>query len=468
MLFAGGRGKNQLVFPVVSIIKNLQNRGNFQPFHYLHQMAPTAPILPIPKLPSRSIGRPGFCLALSLLLCGPTLRAADPVVEVSSQNGSQAEAANSADAGAPLPDADTKVDSLFPVLISLGARLGYDSNSRTTGNTQGSAFSSQEITLSYDRLRGATQIGLLAGAGVVERFTQKTDVNAFLNLSVSHRVSQRLSLSANVDTAYRVEPDFSTDVGPNQRAGNYFRTADSLAASYQWNRRFSTVTSASFRLIRYEDNFVAAFTDRNEYTLGEEFRFDFSRQTVLVANYRFLIVDYLSFPRDSLTHVALFGVEETFGPRLTAQARAGASFRSFDQGENRMDPHFEGSLTYAVARRSMLSWTTRYSVEEPAVREAQSRTTFRTGLQLTYGFTAKLSSALSLFYHHDNNTTTSAGVTSGPATTTDAIDVGLFTRYQISRHVDLSASIQHSEVSSSSASSDYSRNSFSLGMNFTF
>ncbi|MBA2434420.1 MAG: outer membrane beta-barrel protein [Chthoniobacterales bacterium] len=367
-----------------------------------------------------------------------------------------------------MPDADTKVDSLFPVLISLGARLGYDSNSRTTGNTQGSAFSSQEITLSYDRLRGATQIGLLAGAGVVERFTQKTDVNAFLNLSVSHRVSQRLSLSANVDTAYRVEPDFSTDVGPNQRAGNYFRTADSLAASYQWNRRFSTVTSASFRLIRYEDNFVAAFTDRNEYTLGEEFRFDFSRQTVLVANYRFLIVDYLSFPRDSLTHVALFGVEETFGPRLTAQARAGASFRSFDQGENRMDPHFEGSLTYAVARRSMLSWTTRYSVEEPAVREAQSRTTFRTGLQLTYGFTAKLSSALSLFYHHDNNTTTSAGVTSGPATTTDAIDVGLFTRYQISRHVDLSASIQHSEVSSSSASSDYSRNSFSLGMNFTF
>src|SRR5262249_13763011 len=156
---------------------------------------------------------------------------------------------------------------------------------------------------------------------------------------------------------YRAEPDFSTDVGPSQRMGNYFRSTDQIAATYQWVDRVATVSSYSFRIIRYEDSFTASFSDREEHTFGQEFRFELNSQTTLLGDYRFMLVNYDSFPRDSDTHFLLAGVDETFNPRLKAELRAGASFRSFEQeGEDSIDPTVEGSLDYDLARYSTLSW----------------------------------------------------------------------------------------------------------------
>ena len=229
----------------------------------------------------------------------------------------------------------------------------------------------------------------------------------------------------------------------------------------------STVTSYSLRLLRYEDS-SASFLDREEHTFSEEFRADLGRKTVLVGDYRFLLVNYDTFPRDSTTHFLLAGVEQTFTPNLTAQARAGASFRSFEQGEDSVDPTFEGSVDYALARYSTLSWNIRYAVEEPSVQQALSRTTFRTGLQLRYGFTAKFSSTLGMFYHHDENAGGTTTATVGPAFSTDAYDLSLSARYQLRRHWDLDASFQHTQVSSGGPDQSYTRNRYSIGVNFTF
>jgi hypothetical protein len=387
--------------------------------------------------------------------------AAEPVAEDFSEDIPATASSDS------LPTTEGQVQSLFPVLISLGLHTGYDSNSRTTANSQSSWFTSQELTLSYDRLRGPTKIELVAGGEAIERFSRNSDVNAFLNFSATHEISPRLSLSGNIDSAYRAEPDFTSDVGPTQRQGNYFRSSDGISATYQWADRFSTVTSASFRLLRYENSSVALFTDREEYTFGEEFRFEAWRQTVLLADYRFLWVDYDSFPRDSTTHFALAGVEQTFTPRLTAQMRAGASFRSFEEGEDSVDPDLEGSLDYALARYSSLSWNVSYRVEEPSAQEALSRKTFRTGLELRYGFTAKFSSAFGLAYHHDVNMG-GTGATAGPSFSTDAYDLTLSARYQLRTHWDLDASFQHTQVSSGGPLASYSRNRYSVGINFTF
>ncbi|MEO5718913.1 MAG: hypothetical protein ABIR29_10120, partial [Chthoniobacterales bacterium] len=207
-----------------------------------------------------------FLFFLLIVLRVSLAAAADPLVEIDPQDE-----ANGASV-APLSTAEAQVQSLFPVLISLAARTGYDSNSTTTGNSQGSGFASQQLTLSYDRLRGPTQISAVAGTGVVERFGQKTDINAFLNLTFTHSISPRLSLTGGIDSAYQAEPDFTANVGPTQRSGNYFRSGEQVSAAYEWSDRFSTVTSYLFRLVRYEDSFTASFTDREEYTFGEEFR----------------------------------------------------------------------------------------------------------------------------------------------------------------------------------------------------
>ena len=423
--------------------------------------SPVAPVAARFKMSCMSRTRVlALALTLSLLfwLGRGDARAAEPVVETVTESETTTSASATGD----------HVQSLFPFLISLGVHAGYDSNSQTTSNSQGSAFASEELTVSYDRTHGATQIGLVAGLAVIERFSRNTDVNALLNLTASHQISPRLSLSGSIDSAYRAEPDFSSDVGPNQRAGNYFRSSEQIAATYRWTDRFSTVTSYSFRLIRYENSTTAFFTDRNEHTIGEEFRFDLSRQTVLLADYRFLVVDYDSVPRDSTTHFLLAGVEQTFSRRLTAQLRAGASLRSFDEGEDSTDPNVEGSASYALGRDSSLTWNIRYGVEEPGIQEAMSRETFRTGLQFAYRFTPKISSAATFYYHHDENTTGGVGVTSGTAFTTDAFDLLLVGRYQITRHLDLDISYGHSEVSSGGTGSNYSRNRYAIGMTFTF
>lgn len=400
-------------------------------------------------------------LALTILIWieTPSICNADPVIEN--------------EVGAPgrdvVPGTEGQVQSLFPVLISLGVHTGYDSNSRTTTNAQSSGFVSEALTLSYDRLRGPTKIELVAGVEAVERFTRNSDVNALLNFSVTHEVSPRLLLTGTIDSAYRAEPDFTSDVGPSQRRGSYFRWGDQISAAYQWTERFSTVSSYSFRLIRYQDSSVASFADREDHTLGEEFRFELGRQTVLVGDYRFLIVNYDTSPRDSLTHFLLAGVEETFNPRLMAQLRAGASFRSFEEGEDSVNPIVEGSVDYALARHSSLRGIVRYAVEEPGVMQALSRTTFRTGLELRYGFTSKISSALALFYHHDENTPGNTPATAGTPFSTDAIDVSLSARYQFTSHLDADVSFQHTEVSSGNQTAgDYSRNRYSIGINFTF
>jgi hypothetical protein len=387
---------------------------------------------------------------------------ADPVVEIVTENGTPSSAVEDED----------RALSKFPVLISFGVHGGYDSNSTTTSNGSGSLFTDQQLTLAYDRLRGPVDLKALAGVGVVERSNGETDVNTSLDLSLSYTATPRLTLGANINAVFTSEPNFASNVGPTQRAGNYFTTADALSAAYQWSRRFSTVSNYSFLLVRYENSATAAFTDRQENTLGEEFRFDILRDTVLVADYRFLVVNYVSSPLDSTSNFVLAGVEHLFNRRLKGQFRGGVSFLSFDQGGAEVNPDFEGSLNYALGRQSSIGWTARYGVEQSTVQNATSQITFRTGLQFRYAFTARISTAIGFDYQHNDNQggvpTAGSVVPTGGSFATDVYDVLVDLRYQINRHVDFDIGFQRSESASADPTQDYSRNRYSVGLNFTF
>jgi hypothetical protein len=293
-----------------------------------------------------------------------------------------------------------------------------------------------------------------------------------LDLSLSYAASPRLTLGASINAVYTSEPNFASNIGPTQRAGSYFATADELSAAYRWSRRFSTVSTYSFRLVRYQNSSSAAFSDRQENAFGEEFRFDLFRTTVLVADYRFLVVNYVSSPLDSTTSFLLAGVEHSFSRRLQGQFRGGVSFRSFDEGGSEVNPDFEGSLNYVLGSHSSIGWTAQYGTEQSTEQNVASQITFRTGLQFRYAFTARISSAISFNYQHNDNqggvTTTGSVAPTGGSFATDAYDVLADLRYQINRHADVDLGIQHSESTSADPTQDYSRNIYSIGLNFTF
>ena len=185
-----------------------------------------------------------------------------------------------------------------------------------------------------------------------------------------------------------------------------------------------------------------------------------------------MLVNYVSNPLDSTTNFFLAGVEHSFNRRLQGQARGGVSFRSFDQGGSEVDPEFEGSLNYALGIQSSIGWTARYGVEQPTVQNAASQVTFRTGLQFRYAFTARISTAIGFDYQHNDNqggapTGGSVNPTAG-SFASDAYDVSVGLRYQINRHFDADLGLQHSESVSGDSTQNYSRNIYSIGINFAF
>jgi hypothetical protein len=287
-------------------------------------------------------------------------------------------------------------------------------------------------------------------------------------LSLSHNISLRLKLDATIYATYRTEPDFSSDVGLNTRSNNFFQTDDRFSAKYDWLLHFSTVTSYRFRLVQYEGSSLGSLQNRVENTFGEELRFNLWPLTTVLGEYRFEVINYESALRDSTTHFTLVGVDQSLSPQLRFVVRGGATFRAYTNDGDRIDPHFEGSLTYTGAHHLSLGWNTSYGIEEANATDASNRTTFRTGLSLKYGLSARLSSTVSAYYHHDEN---EAGNLLGKVSTgfsEDAFEISLGVRYAIYRRFNVDLGYIRSQVNSGEAGRSYSRNRYTIGLNFTY
>jgi len=399
--------------------------------------------------------------AAYLLALQPGHTRAQPVGEAISQDT----AGSSEEAGVSL------VPSV-PLQITAGVDIGYDDNviprGGSGGSGQASLFTRENLNLSYDRLKERTEVHLLG----VGRFSQFLDVgtddkDGNVTLSLTHNFSTRLSFYANVYAAYQTEPDFSTNVGPENVRADHFQTNDIFSATYHWLPRFTTVTSYTFERIKYAGSSQAS-QDRLQNTLAERLQFSLTRRTNLIGEYRFEIVDYDTAPRDSMTHFALAGFDHHLTQHLIIHALGGESFRSFKSDGDVVDPYFEGWLAYVSSNHS-LKWTTSYGVEEPSATSSAAalvRTTIRTGLNLTYGLTARLNSTAAVYYHHDDNEGGSSGTNS--VGTQDSFDLSLGLRYTITKRFALHVDYSHSSVSALGATPAYSRNRYSAGLSLTY
>lgn len=359
----------------------------------------------------------------------------------------------------------------LPVHLSLSVSGGYDDNVNLASSSgQGSWFTNGGATLSYNLSDQATSVTLNSGAHIIYypdqiSGAQKNDLNTYLNLLATHSISLRLKLNTSLFAAYQTEPTFSSNVGIENRRANYFNTLDSFSITYNWLPRLLTTTGEMFQRIQYDSSSLGMQFDRIDNTISQQLRFELlAQRTVLVGEYRFEIVDYDSFPLDSTTHYALGGFDQTFSPQLSATVRGGLSFRSYDQNGRRTDPHFESTLIYSGAHRSFVSWNTSYGIEEPNSAQVLTRTTFRTGLQLTYGLASRIDALVSGFYHHDQN----EGLNGAAGFSETAYDVSCGLRYAIRGYLTFDVSVEHSEINSGQSTHEYSRNRYSAGLTFTY
>ena len=426
-----------------------------------------------------------FCMLLSLAVAGPA----------HAQGGGRAGQATgfpSTNArAAPYLEGDNLGVGIFsniPFRVTVTVRGGYDDNIFTSSvNPQGSPFMNGSIGLSYDFGSPRTRLSLQTGGGLtyyLDRPGQKDpDYNAYLGLSLKHNFSPRLILSVIGYASYQAEPDFGVGTGFNRRSGNYFYTSDKFTLSYLWTPRFSTATSYTFGALLYDNTTsvgVGNFENRIENTFGNEFRFLLWPTTTLVAEYRIQFVAYQNNNSDAVNHFILAGFDHTFSPQFSGSLRGGFQIRSLDTVQlvlnpdlttstvnvstESSSPFFEATLNYALGKKTALTWTNRYGIEEPDIPGQPSRVTFRTGLQGKYSWTPRISSQLAIFYAHDDYGANAVS----PAFAEDSIDVALSLRYAITRYLGVNVGYNYTEILSDEPLRGYSRNRFYGGADFTF
>ena len=383
----------------------------------------------------------------------------------------------------------------FPFKVSVSVRGGYDDNVNLDPfGEEESLFTNAALGVTYQFGNARTQMSLSGGLGATYYFDRNDedfegedfddwDFNAHLGFNITHRATPRLTLAAGVFATYQSQPDFATlnrstfTISRNSR--DFFFSSNRFSATYMWAPRFATATSYTLGIVNYDDSFISFFEDRWEHTIGNEFRFLLMPTTTLVGEYRFGIVDYTDFDaRSSTSHFLLAGFDHSFNPRFNMSARAGVEFRSFDNDDDLTDfddddddrddrthPYAEATLNYALGQRTSVSLFNRYSLEQPDVADAFTRSTYRTSLSIRHNFTPRIVGGLNFAYQHDDY----EGNILIDEFTEDAFDIALSVRYAINRNFALDAGYQHTQVmSDESLFREFTRNRYYLGATFTF
>jgi hypothetical protein len=360
-----------------------------------------------------------------------------------------------------------------PIQITAGVDTGYDDNVTLQPSGEGSIFNRENVVLTYARPGERTQL-FVVGVG---RFSQYFDVSGQnetagnVTLSLTHNFSSRLSFYASVYGTYQNEPNLTSNVGPQNVRSPFFDTVDIFALTYHWLLRFSTVTSYTFERLYYTSSSNGNSQNGVQNTLGqnriqntfsEELQFSLTSRTIFVGEYRFEAIDYDTAPLNSTTNFVLAGVNHNLTEHLMVHVRGGESFRSLENEGNTASPYFEGTLGYVRSNHS-LNWTTSYGYESPTATGATTTKTWRTGLNLTYDLTSRLTSTTGVYYHRDEN----QGGT-GSTGTQNSFDLSVGLRYTINKRFALHVNYEHDSTSSLGSTPGYSRNRYYAGLSYTY
>ncbi len=379
---------------------------------------------------------------------------------------------------APAPVSDSAGD--FSVNRSriqsvFNLRFGYDDNINATEfSRQESGFINPDAQFTYQARSARATLSIGAGAGIVYYFDQgnngrEYDINANISVAWTYKVSPRLLLSATTTNLYQSQPDFNL-VGLNTtRSGDYFYSSNRFALTYQWSRRFSTVTSYAPIFIRYADEPYQTQQDRNEHFFAQEFRFLLAPTISLVGEYRFGYVDYSNIRLDSRAHYLLAGIDATLSPRLRFAVRIGAEFRDYDQlNSDTTSPYAEVSASYDYMRDSTITLSMRYGIEQTDVSGTRDRRAVRLGITVRQRITPRISAFGSFYY--TNGDYEGRGPLAFVATNfkENVYDVALGIRYGINRNWAVDAGYLHTTTDSDLLGRSYDRNRVYVGARFQF
>ncbi len=283
-------------------------------------------------------------------------------------------------------------------------------------------------------------------------------------MALSHNFSTRLSFYTSIYASYQNEPNFQSNVGPENVRANFFDTVDIFSLTYRLSTRFTLVTSYTFERVKYDQSSIGDFQNRIDSTFNEKLVFNLTSRTGLVGEYRYETITYDTAPTDSTTHFLIAGINHNLTEHFIVHLRAGESFRSLENEGDSALPYFESSVDYVSSNHS-LNWVTSYGYESPTAGGTTTTKTLRTGLNLNYNLTSRLSANTGVYYHHDEN---QGGTGNSSTGTQDSLDLNLGLRYTLNKHFTLHLDYNHTTQGSMGSIPGYSRNRYFAGVTYTY
>jgi hypothetical protein len=361
-------------------------------------------------------------------------------------------------------------DSRLPFAVTVGMNVGYDSNSTASATDEsGSSYISGHVGLEYNtggkRRTAYTYNASYSPTMYLSGAEGRDDLfhNVRAGFSVLHKVNPRLSISDSAYIAYEIEPNYGIGATVARRTQQYLYGYNSLAVSYAWNRRLSTVSSYTISGTKYDDD---AFSGEDAITnlFSQEVRYALNKTTTLAGTYRYAISNYDNGFGDYTSQYFLAGVDHKFSPRMVASVRAGAEVRDRDSTGSSSSPYAEGNLTYSVAKQTQLGWYHRLGFEDSDVGSFGDRYSYRTGLTLNQRLSPRMAANVGTHYIHDNfeNSEVSDDFSE------DIFTISLGLDYNVFRNVNLNTGYSYTTVASGESLREYDRHMLSVGVSARF
>lgn len=361
-----------------------------------------------------------------------------------------------------------------------GAVAGPEEDSFALNPSVGASFTSVSPQTTWDVFARLGLIHYLDAPAGVDDFNSQSR----LGVDLTHRFSERLRFVSRNFVSYELEPDYAYGYASARSGGEYFYWSTDNSIGYRWSERLGTYTGFNISGTTYDNS---PDSDRMNWQVYNQFRYQLTPQTVLTADYRYGQTSADGRASDSEDHFLLGGVEHRFSPSTIGVLRAGAQFRSVDAGSDSTSPYLEASFSTQMNDKLSIRGFARYGMEyydtvqfldldnNPATAldpvDYDERTTLRIGVTAEY----TISPMFSVFAGVDYIPSTfesgrSVGAFAGaiPDADEDLIDahIGLSVRFNDIITGSLSYNITNS--SSDIANRDYDRNRVSLGVSAEF
>lgn len=361
----------------------------------------------------------------------------------------------------------------LPLRFNVSGSIGYDDNvAPLSGFTDSSAYVAGYVGGSVLSLTPQTTWDVSGRVGYqyyldnVPGAQDDGSALANLNLSVDHRISDRLRVSSHNYVSYEREPDYNYGFAGAQQTGEYLFWNSDNSVGYRWTERLGTYTGITFQGVEYDD---VSGQDRSTTTFYHQFRYQLNQQSIVTFDYRYGMTNGRSVA-DSDNQYFLLGLEQRFSPQTVGVFRAGVQVRDVDDnGASTTDPFVEAAfrtqINESLSGRAFL----RYGIED-YLRTLGAATyddsnTLRIGVEADYSISPRLALHMGvnyIMYNYEN------GRAGAPDVQEDLVNLYLGATFEIRENLYLNGSYNYDNYSSDLVGREYDRNRFNLGVQMNF